>query len=775
MQQLKLSNNTAKLHQMFGKRLYSDKYSFVSEICQNAVDSHRMSGQTKPVEVGIYDYKNESGYTRYKFYVKDIGLSFTDKDDFIKKVCTILESGKTESKTNDENCAMGMHGIGSISVSAFNSEWQYTIITPNKKKFKATLKEQEGVGLTYDLSDYEDTDEEKSVLFEVQLPEYAGISSFINAIKAKLAYFKDILFKFSPKVIQDVPHCLTLNTEFKIFESEDFQYSTLSNNSVLHISIDQYSYHIRWDIIGIQPVNNFPIALKFGLGDGLTPDITRENLIVDDNYKKIILNKIAKVGNWFINKYNESIPDEGFDSIRRYNSFVHGGKSINIPEISNSITFPISDISKSSDVVVKTPKLKGIDRKILENFQNSLENGKYMYTLQYEIGNKGTLIKREGSSWRAFSYNTNILMDINLDKKRSAYLKTKYPGAGLYSLKKLGKNRRYLESYYKIPTKNYAFEHYIKTGKNLYRYYHQQYSLLHEYFMKDNFIKLSDIQIPKDQKPTIKKSSVSVRKTKFDPKNLTGEVNLKFSENLLKNSYDFSCKFVDKIYGIKDLFNIRDFVIYGKSENRNALDRLHRMISYKTTWESVSRTPKNNIKICMVSETDFKVLNKLNLHNFMEVKDFTEGRHRFFGKVMTAYLIQRDVLKKYNRIIDKRKTIGNFLSKELYNKIESIIEYTKRYRAESYLDHYDDKTDKFTQDLLSIFYEKKLRDEIIWQDVKYVLDNIDKVEAVRYFSEHALNTPEISIIQDVAKYRKLKLDLEHYKKKEVENGNEIED
>ena len=60
---------------MFGKKLYSDKYSFISEICQNAVDSHRMSGQKDPVAIGI-----KGG----KFYVKDTGLSFDSKEDFIE-------------------------------------------------------------------------------------------------------------------------------------------------------------------------------------------------------------------------------------------------------------------------------------------------------------------------------------------------------------------------------------------------------------------------------------------------------------------------------------------------------------------------------------------------------------------------------------------------------------------------------------------------------------------------------------------------------------------
>jgi len=137
--ELKLSNNTAKLHQMFGKKLYANKFSFISEICQNAVDSHRMAGVKDPVIVGINEHN--------VFYVKDVGLSFRDKKDFIDKVCTILESGKSSIKTDNEDCPMGEHGIGSISVSAYQPKWKYTIITPAGKKFTCVLKEVEGIGL----------------------------------------------------------------------------------------------------------------------------------------------------------------------------------------------------------------------------------------------------------------------------------------------------------------------------------------------------------------------------------------------------------------------------------------------------------------------------------------------------------------------------------------------------------------------------------------------------------------------------------------------------
>lgn len=100
MAQLKMSTDVAKLHQMFGKKMYSSEFAFISEVCQNAVDSHRMAKEKDPVVVGIKKKDPSQGYNSRNlvFYVKDIGLSFTSTEDFDEKVGTLLASGKEEKR-----------------------------------------------------------------------------------------------------------------------------------------------------------------------------------------------------------------------------------------------------------------------------------------------------------------------------------------------------------------------------------------------------------------------------------------------------------------------------------------------------------------------------------------------------------------------------------------------------------------------------------------------------------------------------------------------------
>lgn len=314
MKDLKLSKDTSKLHSLFGKKLYSNRYSFVAEICQNAVDSHRMSGQTRPVEVGFGTIEGSPA-----FYIKDWGLSFKDKEDFINKVCTLLESGKSYEKTNDESCPMGMHGIGTISVSAYSDTWHYKIITPSKAAFKATLKEVEGKGLQYEIKDLppEET-EEKSSLFWVPLNfslSYVS-ESLIMLFIERLWYFKDIKFVFDPKMFVACKSLMTLNSDFLIYKGKNFQISTLSKSDTMHIVLDQYYYPIRWDKLKMTPIK-LNIGITLSLADGIEADLTRENLVCDEKYVKIIKDKIDLVLNEIVEIHNKDA-DKEFSTIKEY-------------------------------------------------------------------------------------------------------------------------------------------------------------------------------------------------------------------------------------------------------------------------------------------------------------------------------------------------------------------------------------------------------------------------------------------------------------------------
>ena len=141
MEQIGLKNDVVKLQQILGSKLYSSKYSFISEVCQNATDSMRKAGkQDQPFELGI----DEDAF----FFVRDYGTSFEDKETIVKYLCTLLESSKTQVKDENENQEIGKYGIGKISSAAYNSEWFYKIYK-NGKGIDLKVFEIENRGIFY--------------------------------------------------------------------------------------------------------------------------------------------------------------------------------------------------------------------------------------------------------------------------------------------------------------------------------------------------------------------------------------------------------------------------------------------------------------------------------------------------------------------------------------------------------------------------------------------------------------------------------------------------
>lgn len=702
---------------MFGKKLYSDKYSFISEICQNAVDSHRMSGQKDPVAIGI-----KGG----KFYVKDTGLSFDSKEDFIEKICTILESGKSEEKTNSEDCAMGMHGIGSISVSAFYPEWKYTVVK-NGRKFVATLKEVEGKGLTYEIGDYEKTKEDKYVLFEVFIS--TNIREFIDNMKNKLCYFKDIMFEFDESVLNTDKRLLTLNSEFKIFQTNDFQISTLSKNTQMHICLDQYFYPINWDRLGITPIQ-LNIGLKFSLADGLLPDITRENLIYTDDYKEIITKKIREVSEWFVKRYNDSLPDE-LTSIKRYIEEMDTNKFVPIQDT----RYCINSLFPHSTIPIKQLKFKDVGMYVLNRFIIHTGRGRYLYKYTGEISNGNAKVSR--SNYHAFTQQEMILVDKSMSTRLSAYIKKEMVGVGLYTKNKISLKRG---SYGYVSILGLT-----SNNKKVWRERIKEMQILEESFERDSFTKASEIVIPNTFSTGPKK--VIVRKT-------SEEVGIKYAKQMSKWSNEWDCKFEEKTLRLDRLYNIPFMHVYGNEEDRKKLDMLYRMSGH---------SKGNKIAPCMITDRHQSNIKQLNLHNFMHVDDFLAGEHRLLKSTVTSYIINK-FITKYNSIFRNKSIIDTYLSSDFAMDMERLEKFRDKYVV-----GYNTASGAFMDDLVALCLSKKLLDLNIWGTYLKVKDEIDKFDFVEYFVNSGYGSSSIKsedalvAMKDLAKYRMIKMDWKHYK------------
>lgn len=753
-QQLKLSNNTAKLHQMFGKKLYASKYSFISEICQNAVDSHRMAGQKEPVEVGI---KIVSSH--YVFYVKDRGLSFKDSEDFVNKVCTIMESGKSADKTSADDCPMGEHGIGSISVSAYSSEWKYEVVTPDKKKFHCKLKEVEGKGLTYSLEPEYDSEEEQGVLFEVMVKSNE-ITGLILGIKDKLCYFKDIMFKFDESLIRNDKSLLTINSDFKIFQSENFQISTLSRDNEMHVALDQYSYPIKWSLLGIPPIK-LGIGLKFNMAEGLVADITRENLSHSDNYKEVILAKIEKVADWFVEKYNSTECAEEFTSIKVINESMNLDKHITV----NNKAYIIRPLEVYTKIKPKEPTFKGVsDSRLLYRFVKVTNGGRNLFETKWEINHKGAKVTPR--IWRTYSISKDILATKPINNILWKELRDNYKCSLIYVPKKihLSKGDTNLCNLFLFPSRYDMKVKYKRTGVNIWREYVDQINIMWKSAMKDYFIDSESIAIT----PKISKARFVRRKSKVNVEDLEGEIGVKYSKECKRNG-DWNCTFMEKIVEVKDLHKIPLFHVYANELKRRQLDVLFELTSKKTFDYATKKYIPEKVRIspCIITDRQQKHIKKLNLHNFMEIDEFFAGKHKLFGKMMTGWMIYNNLNISSSPVFKNKEVIRKYISSSFSEDLDKLEAYHRKFSCSLLA---ESKT--FINSPVDMCMEGKLYDLEVWDTYKRVEKTIENFDFVEILAPHAADhlpnkEKAIKAMQDLSRQRKIKMDFKNYLLKET--------
>lgn len=755
MEQLKVSSNVTKMQQVFGKRLYANKYSFISEICQNAVDSHRMAGVKEPVIVGL---RNGPGVD-YVFYVKDVGLSFDSKQQFLDLICTILESGKDENKTESEDCPMGEHGIGSISVSAYCDKWKYTVVKDNRL-FVANLREVEGKGLTHDidmnkLDEYDHSYDEKYVLFEVPVP-VQDLANFIIQMKDKLAYFKDILFEFDTEVLKVDKNLLLLNTQFKLYEGDDFMLSTLSRNTHMHIALDQYSYPIRWNELGI-PAIKCNVALKFHKAEGLRADLTRENLQFTDDYKEVITEKIRKVCQWFMNRYNDKIPDE-FESFKALATAYKETKAVRI----NEMVVDVSNMQFMSGVNYKQFKFKGVSDEVLGKFIEKTNSGELLFKCESEINHNGI---RE--AWKSTSLSESgcrILYKDPIKSRVLRYLKENYKGYGLHRKNKIPLFAKEGISYNFIlnlrHNKGHMAQIYKASGVNIWREKIKMFQILEDVVTKEYFVNIDKIiaGIPSGwgRRAPLKVN----RKTKE-------QVGIKYAVSTQRNA-NWNCKFVEKTLEISDLQNQPHFHVYGTVEQRDKLDNLY-----------VITNIKYSVIPCIMTERHIAKIEKLNLHNFMSIDEYLKGKHDTFKKIATAHFINKDIFEANKKIINDLDIIKKHICSKFANDVESLESYKNKYYS---FNNWIRPDTFFMLAFEQVALDLKLYDLEVWEKYQNVKNYIKRFDFIDYFSSQIRLakgdefTRALTAIHDIAKYRKIRMNWEHYTlldmNKSDESGND---
>jgi hypothetical protein len=727
------------LMQMLSKNLYSDAIgSTIRECASNALDSHRRAGSDKPI---IVSFKRAAKADTFEFAVEDFGIGL-DADDVVN---IISKYGKSTKR--DSNTELGMMGLGFKAPLAYSSSFYF-------------VARKSGVERKYMMYEGEDTNS-IDLLYEKSTTEGNGVKvivpvgyydrhNFVSKIKEQLAYFESVYFDIDNNISYSV------DNNFTIHRAEHYQYSSLAVNNDMHLCLDNVSYPIDWEKLGIERIR-MKIALRFSLSDGLFPTPNREAIRYTQEAKKTILDKITTVANVFMEKYNESITDKAdiksiMDFYGTHYRYIDGDI------IGSKDRIEITELLKLATTPEKQPKLEGIE---LLDLKRLAEKGKDYFLGEYQI-------KFRYSSGRfnnAKNYWTTNLRPQDI---------TGYGFGGVYVFAdRLTKTKQdYLRSLLGDTNKTVFFVKKDKPFKLRSGHqvdYHTYWSLLRlenypksqwrqiiqelqhviSLYSKD-FIDVDAIEIPqawtdaqkaKRMKILAKPTTVNgVKKVR-----MKGEFSGKMGTKMEVNLIDQYAKFVPTTFKMEDIHKLNMLHVYGKEADKKTMDKYWSVFVQHAVFVIVAQATYDNLQ-------------KADLHNWITIDKFMEGKNRPFRTMATEFLIEE-------LIRTKKATFGRIATvREISNDLADKLTLLDQYNRDNGRPYADNNT---KASIIEHAKENNLFDQEVYTIYKQVNEVFEKLPFLDVLLDRMgyrdVNSPITKAIVDLFKYHKHKVNLEHYK------------
>lgn len=328
----------AKLQYLLTKGLYKDpQTAVIAEWTNNGVDSVVQAGKNPtetPVVVSIE--KNKSNISQWIFSVEDKGVGL-DNWEFENICMNYLESTKDQS-----NDYIGSFGIGQKSFLSLERPATFRCRKNGKERTYMVYEGEEFVN--YDLISEVDTTEENGVKAQIVLNNWGEYQSFTRKAKSKLAYYDTVVLIIDGYVIDN-----------KIFRNELFQWADLNDSKSMCLCLKDVLYEIDWVSLGIRSLST-PIALRFNLGEGITPTPSRESYITTEATKQLILKKIGEVATWFVKRYNNENKHEYSDFLEAYDKIDDNVYHVEVEKVE----FKINELLIYSNEKIPDIKVKGV-------------------------------------------------------------------------------------------------------------------------------------------------------------------------------------------------------------------------------------------------------------------------------------------------------------------------------------------------------------------------------------------------------------------------------
>ena len=729
---MELDQDSAQiLMQMLSKNLYSDPIgSAVRETASNALDSHRRAGTKKPIIVRFGRNHDDN----YEFSVEDFGTGLDDKDveDIISKY------GKSTKRQSDKY--LGAFGLGFKSPLAYSSAF-YFICRKNGVERRYMMYEGEETNSIDQL--YEGKTKEPNGVKVVVPVQFKDRFAFPDKIKEQLCYFEDVYFEVSG-----------ITNDFKILRSEHFQMSDICQDRYLHICLDNVYYPIDYAKLGIDKPIYIPIGLRFSLTDGIMPTPNREAIKYSEDAKRIIVEKITKVADVFVNRYNKDANTGNLTFLQIREAYRSNVVTCKIDD--REITFT-ELVSKSTNVLVK-PQIENLFYFTTRQVMN------WGAQLFGEFRRAHRLYNKRFSEIKVHSWHSDLDLDrLNIQRMyiytgvfrgiTKDYLRSTMPQYETYDfirkafpyplMPKLDAQGRKMINLYELLDLK-------KHPKSEWRAIIQEFQRIQNMVL-DTIPKVEDIVVPQSFIDARKAANAVGPKIKIT--RAIGHVPCKMAATLERENAGRKCKFVPTSIDVEKIGSFPSLFIYAHHDDYMKLDKYFKFFP----------AGRLTVKYLTFSTREMEKLKLVKIHNLIPVEEWEKGEHRVFRRLTTAWAIYK--LKTEQQNVFNNKGVFSALSGDMFERIEKLFNYKK------HVDEYEFRYHKQDCNYLNDYLDKGLLDPTIadvYYGMKAFLERNVFINPICGVMHHGGKF--LDILRDMMKYHRIRLDYDNYKLPENTNN-----
>jgi hypothetical protein len=743
--------------QILSTNLYSDPIgSLVREYSSNAWDANVEAGNKhKPIEVGIQTDKDQGSY----WYVTDLGPGLSPER--IDKV--YRKFGKSTKRESNE--AIGMMGLGKFSGLSYTDQI-YITTRFEGMQYQYIMHKADNLP-QIDMLSISPTDLPSGTTIKVFI--HGGWSErrdFERATREQLAYFENIYFNVDGNDFNN----------YKIIKGRTFTYSSVDDRG-LRIKLGPVTYPIDYSALKLSGsdydtmrTSYDGIALNFNIGDlAITPN--RESILYNAKTISAIKSKLVEFQQEIASLYNTKME---YEDPEEFATAINSA-SVKIDTKSYRLT------GYMRSLVTVRPKLKGFDHNFrgLANAEalftdyvatTCIQNGKkkekhvtedrlpwnFMHTLKgRRSGQKMLIIEKHGIEPKHTKYlmeQTNI-KDFTGIRRKPCRLFPPKNSAGTYITSSKPDYYTVLELMYYPKSE---WRRIITAFQNWQKEYVEKHSIRY-----DDYVPTKEWL--KEQKSLSGKSGgsdiQSLRKA-------NGKILVKKSRESVV--WSTAAGFDNKDIAIKDLPNIRHYVIYGTEESKNELSLLHIVKKlWSNTYADKERFPK--FEIWIVAQAHHKYLKMVP--SFIHIDDFMKCKDRISIRLATNALLYRKYAKDLSTLYKCTKLLEH-VDTDAAKRINPLFILTQTFartkdsmNSEKNKEAFDTMIDTLLVNAtasnmwnFSVTSEFPFLDKLI-KEFMFV-----KLLKTEYHNSYTKETKEFLV--EHCKLRGLRMDLKHYQQKQ---------